>query len=158
MLEHYLRRRLEVGCSPTTLRTERQMIVSFYEWAYRRHLIAAETLLEFRAVRSPARAPSRGSPMPYRRKELRALWEILDERWPRLTTEEAERLARRWVDGKTPYARIRRHAIRLQLEAVIGLALVSGLRRHEIITANIDDIHPDNAYAVVWGKHERWVD
>ena len=54
---------------------------------------------------------------PYRRNELRALWATLDGRWPRLPADEAERLACRWVAGKTPYSRIRRHAVRLQPNA-----------------------------------------
>lgn len=69
--------------------------------------------------------------------------------------ERARKFARRWQKGDTPYSRIRKHAIRLQLDAVISLALHGGLRRREILALHVDDLHYDNAYIVVWSG-ERW--
>ena len=57
----------------------------------------------------------------------------------------------RWKNGVTPYARIRKHAIRFQLDAVISLALHCGSSRREILALHLDDMHYDNAYIVVWG-------
>jgi len=44
---------------------------------------------------------------------------------------------------------VRAHAINLQLDAVIKLALTCGLRRGEIFGCRVDDVHPDNAYVIV---------
>ncbi len=67
----------------------------------------------------------------------------------------AEKFVARWKNGITPYSRIRKHAIHLQLGAVIALALHCGLRRGEIYALHLDDMHYDNAYIVVW-RGERW--
>ena len=86
---------------------------------------------------------------PYSPSEIQTLWTTLDRRWPALSADEAARWAERWKHGRSPYWRIRRHAIRSQLDAIIGLALCCGLRRSEICRQRIDWIHPDNAYLVV---------
>src|SRR4051794_35452692 len=52
-LSRYLLARHASGYAATTLRKERQMLLSFYEWAYPRRLVSADALLGFRAVRSP---------------------------------------------------------------------------------------------------------
>lgn len=95
------------------------------------------------------------APAPYSRKELRQLWALVDERWPKLDSAEAGKRAVRWRDSRCAYSRVRRHAIRLQLDAVVALALHGGLRRGEIFALNLHDLHPDNAYVVVWSG-ERW--
>jgi integrase len=87
-------------------------------------------------------------PRPYTRKELLALRTTLDERWPKLTPDEAERWLTRVKDGRSPYSRVRVHAIRCQLEAVIALALHLGLRRSEIWRASVADLHYYNAGAI----------
>jgi site-specific recombinase XerD len=51
-----------------------------------------------------------------------------------------------------------RHAIRLQLDAVIALALQLGLRRTEIFALDTASVHYDNAYVVVWRNGEAWGD
>jgi integrase len=88
-------------------------------------------------------------PNPYNRDELRTLRATLDERWPKLPPDEADRWLRRVNDGRSPYARVRVHAISCQLEAVIALALHLGLRRSEIFRLSIADVHQYNAYVVV---------
>ena len=87
-------------------------------------------------------------PTPYNRTQLRALQATLDQRYPKLPREEAEKWLRRYREGRSPYARIRRHAIGCQLDAVVALALHLGLRRSEIFRASVNDIHYDNAGAV----------
>jgi site-specific recombinase XerC len=42
--------------------------------------------------------------------------------------------------------------IRLQLDAVVALALHCGLRRQEVFRLDLDAMHDDNSYVVVWGK------
>jgi integrase len=153
-LARYLERRLDMGVAAGTARKERHMVVPFFEWCYARGYVDAECLLGFRNVRRAvdARSPV---PRPYRRSDLRTLFAELDARWPRLTAEEADELATRWPEGTVPYARIRRHVIRLQLEALIALALHCGLRRQELFGLSVDDAHPLNDYIVIW-RGERW--
>jgi len=74
----------------------------------------------------------------------------LDRRWPLLEDHDARRSVARWRAGRSPYPRIRSHAIRLQLDAIISLALHGGLRRRELLALTVDDMHHDNAYVVVW--------
>lgn len=56
---------------------------------------------------------------------------------------------RRYRDDRSPYRRVRAHAIRTQLDAVIALALQLALRRHEIRSLSVDDAHYDNATILV---------
>jgi integrase len=86
-------------------------------------------------------------PEPYNRTELRSLRATLDERWPKLPGEEADRWLRRVKDGRSPYAR--GHAIRCQLDCIIALALHLGLRRAEIFRLDIRCVHHDNNGVVV---------
>ncbi len=102
------------------------------------------------AVKPPREYPRQVHPHPYRRNELSELWSTLDERWPKLPEDEAQHWLRRWLDGRSPYSRIRAHMIRRQLDAVIALALYCGLRRQEIFRLDEDSMHDDNAYVVVW--------
>lgn len=154
-LASYLTRRQEAGYAPGTLRKERQMALSFFTWAHEAGHIGAETLLSLRSIPSPRGATDRVRPELYSRKELRAIREVIDSRWPLMDDARAGKFARRWRNGDTPYSRIRRHAIRLQLDAVTSLALHCGLRRGEILALHLDDLHYDNAYVVVWNG-ERW--
>jgi hypothetical protein len=92
-------------------------------------VIDAETLLAVRAVRSPVGCSRDAAPRPYRPSELRVLRATLDERWPKLADDEAEKWLRRSSDGRSPYSRVRSHVVRCQLDAIISLALHLGLRR-----------------------------
>ena len=154
-LAAYLSKRGDDGCAPNTLRKERQMLVGVYLWAYDNHHLSADTFLSMRSVPTPAGATSRISPDPYTRKELLKFREALNLRWPLMDEERAWRFARRWREEITPYARIRKHAIHLQLDAIMSIALQCGLRRGEIFALHLDDVHYDNAYIVV-DRGERW--
>jgi integrase len=77
-------------------------------------------------------------PRPYTRNELRALQATLDERWPKLPHEDAEKWLPRFSEGRSPYSRVRVHAISTQLDAIIALALHMGLRRSEIFKLTVD--------------------
>ena len=154
-LTAYLAQRSEAGYAPNTLRKERQMALSFFTWAHESGHASAETLMSMRSVASPPAGTSRIRPVPYSPKELRRFREAINERWPLMDDNRARKFVRRWKNGDTPYSRIRKHAIRLQLDAVISLALHGGLRRGEILALHVDDLHYDNACVVVWGG-ERW--
>ena len=137
------------GYSVGTLYKRRAMILGFYGWAWREGHISGDALLDLRAIRPPKGGGGRDQPHPYRQNEVRELRVILDRRWPRLPENEATRWVGRWRTGRSPYSRIRAHAIRAQLDAIIGLALRCGLRRDEIFRFDAESIHPDNAYIVV---------
>ncbi len=154
-LTAYLAERNEAGYAPNTLRKERQMVLSFLTWAHETGRVSAENLLAMQSVVSPQGATSRSRPENYSSKELRFFREVINTRWPLMDDARARKFARRWENGDTPYSRIRKHAIRLQLDAVISLALHCGLQRREIFALHVDDLHYDNAYIVVWSG-ERW--
>jgi site-specific recombinase XerD len=73
----------------------------------------------------------------------------LDERWPRLANDEALSWLRRFREGRSPYARVRVHVIRCQLDAIIALALGLGLRRGELFRLRMAHVHGDNEQVVV---------
>lgn len=91
-------------------------------------------------------------PQPYRRTELRKLWATLDERWAKLPPEEANKWLQRFMEGRTPYSRIRTHVIRAQVDCIVALALHLGLGRGEVFRLTVDDIHPYNAGVLVRGR------
>src|SRR4051794_20617798 len=91
-----------------------------FTWAWQQSYADAETVLSIRSVPPPAASTSVAQPEPYTRREIRRLWAALDERWPRLPADRAARWLRRFEEGKSPYSRVRAHAIHLQLEAIIN--------------------------------------
>jgi hypothetical protein len=92
-LRGFLTGRLDQGARPATVRKERGILLSFFDWAWHDGQITGDTLLRMRAAQSPGQAAARGQPAPYRRDELRALRVELDERWPQLSRAEARPLA-----------------------------------------------------------------
>ena len=151
-LRAFLDAKLAAGFHPNTVRKWLGMARTLASWMYEQRAISADTVLAIRAVRPPAGSSKRPQPQPYTRAELCELWALLDERWPRMTDEQASHYAVKWREGGTSYRRIRRHAIRSQLEAVIALALELCLRRGEIFALDRICVHPDGAYVVVWGR------
>ena len=89
---------------------------------------------------------------PYTRTQLRALQATLNER-AKLPLEEAEKWLPRFQQFRSPYSRIRVHAIRCQLDCVVSLALHLGLRRGELYRLCLDDIDPYNAGVLVRHKN-----
>jgi integrase len=140
-LERFLSVRLE-SFAPTTVRKQQYEIRPFFKWAHRHRLITDEQYRSITAVPGPRGGhPSVHKPNPYSRDDLRRLWALLDRRFP-----YAER---KWVDrylaGKSPWSRVRRHAERLQYEAMIACALYGGLRAGEVWRLRLDDLHDDHA-------------
>jgi len=93
---------------------------------------------------------------PYNRTQLRALQSVLDQRWPKLPREEAEKWLRRYKDARSPYSRVRVHAISCQLDAIVSLSLHLVLRRSEVFRLTVNEVHPDNAGVVVRPDRESW--
>ena len=155
-MDAFLADHVDAGFSTGTVGKWRAMILACYAWMWREGHLSGDTLLELRAIAPPNGGGGRDQPHPYRPGELRELRRILDERWPRLPDEDARRWVERWRNGRSPYSRIRAHAIRTQLDAVIALALRCGLRRGEIFRLDAESIHPDNAYIVVCDEDGPW--
>ncbi len=134
-----------------TVRKKLNQIRPFYSWAYAAGVITAEQYVSLRQVKDPRGAVANSVPDPYSRAELTEFWQVLDQRWPKLpTTGPGSKLIGRWQQGRSDWGRVYRHAIRLQIEAMVRLALDCGLRRHEIFRLELADMHYDNEYLVVW--------
>lgn len=149
-LRAFFEARHAAGYAPNTLRKERQMVLSFFDWAVQENVLDPARFEALRRVKPPGGGSSRIQPTPYSAKELRRLWKTMEDRWPKLPDAEARKRVERWQRGVAPYRRIRSHVIRTQLEAVVALSLHSALRRGETFELHVDDMHPDNAHVVVW--------
>jgi site-specific recombinase XerD len=148
----------ERGLHPNTVRQYRNAIKPLLTWAWENRWISADNLLELRSVRLPRGASANGVPRPYSRKQLDRFWPQMEERYPWSrdgTIETAERFLVRWRNGTSKWNRVQRYAKRLQIEAIIALALYGGLRRDEIFNLQLDDMHPDNEYVVVRARKNK---
>jgi integrase len=138
---------LNAGLLPSTVSFYLRSVTPFYSWAWRNRVIDAEQYMRLREIRPP-RGSGAGVPRPYSRRELIRLWEQLEAKYPYTT----DLIVKRFRNGSSPMRSVKKHAVRLQLEAIIELALACGLRQSEIYQLTIDDLHPDNKYLVVSGK------
>ncbi|MDQ1584582.1 MAG: hypothetical protein QOF36_2636 [Microbacteriaceae bacterium] len=141
----FLRAALDRPLSPNTVRQYRNMLMPFYTWAWRRRLIDGDRLLRIRDVAPPRESTARSDPKPYSRIELDAFYRELNARWP----YAAESTIGRWQQGNAGYGRVWKHGMRLQIDAIVSLALNEGMRRSEIYAATIEDVHPLNRYAII---------
>jgi site-specific recombinase XerD len=148
----------ERGLHPNTVRQYRNAIKPLLTWAWERRWISADDLLEMRSVRLPRGAGPYSTPRPYKRKQLDRFWREMEERYPWSvdgTIETAEKFLTRWRKGTSKWNRVQRYAKRLQIEAIVALALYGGLRRDEIFNLQLDDMHPDNEYIVVRARKNK---
>lgn len=144
---------LDAGLHVNTVRKRANMLRSFFGWMYAADLIDGSRYMKLKSVKDPRGASGRSTPKPYTTAEIAQMWETFDRRFePRV--KNLDRVIRWWVAGQRPWTRtLTRHAMRLQIEAVIMLALHSGLRRGEIYQCSLDDLHYDNLYIVVRHGH-----
>lgn len=148
-LTAYMEHLMAKGFKPNSVALYLNMIRSFVGWAWSKKIISGDQLLEIRAVKKP-RGAKPGVPRPYSMKEMKQFWEELEAEYPLMNLNAAH--VRRLHNGTARYANYRKHALRLQLEAIVLLAVCCGLRREEILRLTLDDLHPDNAYLPVHGK------
>lgn len=147
---------LEVA--PSTTLKYLKMLRPFFKWLYRERLITAEQRIDLLEVKAP-RGAAWTQPKPYSRREIAELWEHLDHSFPWTTdtdirhhsAKRAEFWVRRWQRGASQWHRVYPYARRLQLEAIIALALYGGLRRVEIFQLELVDMHYESAYLRVTG-------
>lgn len=145
----FLAHRADEGCHVNTIRKDLNMLRPWFSWGWGAKVIDAERLVAVQQIGAPRQSTGKSKPRPYSKKELALFWREFDEAWPKVDEKFWARFAR----GTSPFRRIRTHAMRVQLEAIVALALHCGLRRQEIFRASLDDIHYDNAYIVV--KHAK---
>lgn len=147
----FLAGQLAGGLHVNTVRKHANALRPFFEWGWRKGLIDDGRYLRLRDVENPRGSTGRSTPRPYSRKELDAFWRALDARWP---LDREEHWVRRFERGLSRYRRVWPLATRRQLDAMVRLALDCGMRRDEVFRAQLDDIHPDNAYVVVRGARK----
>lgn len=138
---------MDRGLAASTVAWHLMMVRPFYRWLWEARLISAEDSMRIQSV-SPPRGYNTGKPQPYSRKELAQLWAELDAKFPFTN----ERRIKRWRKGTSGYRNVKKHVMRCQLEAIIQLALVCGMRKNEIYELSLNDAHFDNHYIVVHGK------
>lgn len=130
---------------PNTIRRKLGMIRPFFTWAWADKLIDAETVMRIEKIVPPRGSSNHGLPRPYGRSDLAKMRQEIEAAFPYVD----EIWWRRWRQRSSRYKRIRTHAERLQVEAIVALALHCGLRQQEIGRASVDDIHYDNQWVVV---------
>lgn len=144
--ERWLGSMIEDGdLHPNTMRKNANMVRAYFTWAHRAGIVSGDVLMAVRETPSPKGSSSHTLPRPYKAKELAQFRKDLDARYPLLDDFKLGY----WTRGASKYKRVANHAHRLQIEAIVGLALYTGLRRREIFDATVDDMHPDNEYIVV---------
>lgn len=141
------------GYHVNTVRKKMNMIRPFVSWMLASNIIDGGHYMRLKAVKNPRGATGRTKPKPYTQKEMVVFWETFEVKWPRLPTKgPGSRAISRYFKGQGKWRPVWRHAFRLQLLAMIRLALDLGLRAHEIQQMSVDDLHYDNEYLVIWGK------
>jgi site-specific recombinase XerD len=140
------------GISPSSVRTYINAVKPFYKWAGREGLVDGSTVLAINALHPPRGAEVNAKPRPYSRAEVRQFWSAIAARYP--LCRDAKHLARVQKGTSRYTERAYHHGMRLQIDAIVSLALFMGLRRREIFTLSLDALHPDNAYVVVEGKRD----
>lgn len=150
-LRAYLAKLVGDGLHVNTVRKRRGMIAPFFTWGFEAGLLDGEKLMAIKLVKNPKGSTGESEPKPYSPKELAQFWADLDSTWPM----DEERWFPRYEKGRSRYKRIANTVCRRQFEAIIGLALDGGLRRIEIHTATIDNVHYDNTNIIVPQRSER---
>jgi site-specific recombinase XerD len=140
------------GISPSTIAKEIAMVKAVWRWMYATGKVNPDVLMAVLSIKPPEGFSRGTKPQPYRPKELKELRTRIDSRWPKMREEEALRWLRRVQEGRSPYSRVRDHAIRCQLDGVVALALHLGLRRREVYALDIHDMNHFNAGVAVYDK------
>lgn len=136
---------------PNSVRNYESMVHAFIRWAELAQLIATTDATLLRAVPPVRGATAKRLPRPYKRAEIQLLRTRLDEVFPVAPEKGIGMYAlRRYKRGDSPFRlHARLHALRLQMEAQISLALEEGLRKGEIEAITLPRLHPDNECVVV---------
>jgi integrase len=144
---------------PTSVALYMKAMKVFFKWLWQQRAIDGDQYMRIQVVAPPRGSTAPGKPRPYTLKEIQVLLAEIDRRFPLVAPEREARMYRRIERGtSSSHARrasdIRRHMHRRQLDVIVNLALVCGMRRGEMYGLTVDDLHPDNAYITVHGKRE----
>lgn len=150
--QRYLEYLMNEGYNANSVVTYMSMIKSFYSWCRKERIITGDQLLDIREVKKPKGAKL-GVPKPYSTREMTQFWLDLDEKYPLM--EISKRRTTMIKRGTANLGRMRCHAMRLQIEAIVMLGVCCGLRRQEVFKLSLDDLHHDNAYLPVIGKGDK---
>lgn len=149
--------RMASGAHVNTVLRDAKIVRMAVRWAWRDEILDAEILMRIRDTPNPRGSTSQSQPNPYSRHELDKMWAKLDKTYPKGHGERYFQFQRRTPQHKNKtvrraaYRHVWRHAMALQIEAIMLLALHGGMRQGEIFRATLDDLSPDNAYVVVRG-------
>lgn len=135
----------EHGRHVNTIRKELNMLRPWFNWGWEAGLIDADTLLRVQRVAAPRNSSAQSTPKPYTKKELGEFRVELDRAWPTVD----DKFWARWKRGTSHFRRVQPHMMRIQIEAIVALALHCGMRRQEIFRASLEDIHYDNEFVVI---------
>lgn len=148
VLESFLATQVSGGMAASTVRKHLNAIRPFVKWLWRQRIISADVRMALEDV-SPPRGGNNQRPKPYTREQLAVFWREFEEAYP--TDDQFDYYLARWSRGTSGWKRVQPYAKRLQMEAIIALALYGGLRREELYLLDIDAMHHENAYVVVRG-------
>lgn len=141
------------GFKVTTIGKNLKILKPFFSWAWDAEIISAEDYMRIQRISPPRGAAAPQLPRPYTKKDLQRFRAELLRRYPDATPKIWER----WRRGTSHFRKVQPQMMRVQIEAIVALALHCGLRRHEILKASIEDVHHDNAYVVVrHGKNGKY--
>jgi len=150
-LRAYLASLVEQDLHVNTVRKRHGMLSPFFTWGFEADLVSGDQLMAIKLVKNPKGSSGKSEPKPYSPKQLSQLWTDIDSTWP----WDEERWFPRYEAGNSRYKRIASTVCRRQFEAIIALALEGGLRRIEMFTASIDNVHYDNTSIIVPQRGER---
>lgn len=158
-LRQHLLGQVEGGIAPSTIAQRLTLLRPFFVWLRQQRVIDADTLRDLEEVRPPRGANGKRRPRPYSRKELARFWRELDAAYPwakehnghAASRERGLMLTDRYFQGRSPWNSARRYANRLQIEAIVALALYGGARMKECFEVDLEHIHPENHYIVIRG-------
>jgi site-specific recombinase XerD len=125
------------------VRHEATGVRSYIRWCWHRDVIDSDRYMRMLDVKPPPSA--RLQPRPYDRRELLAWEQDLVATYP----PAKPLIWKRWRNGTSPWRKVWRHCMQIQLRAEVALALDCGLRNVEIHQISIEDMHPDNDFVVV---------
>jgi len=149
-LRAHLGELIDQGYAPTSIESRLKVMRPFLEWLWRKGLIDAERLMDFKTVKAPRGSKKKDVPRPYTRAEIKAMWERVEQRYEWNETT----LGRFRAGGILRWRKVSRMMQRSQTTAVLSLALFGGLRRDEIFRLSLEDMDPENAYLVVQGARK----
>lgn len=136
---------LSQGYHVNTVRKFGNIIRTYVRHAWDQGHIPDSTYLRVGRVKNPRGATGKTKPKPYTRAEVTELLKWIDQRYRPVGHISLLRYSK----GTASWNTVWHHFMRLQVRAVIMLALDCGLRRKEIHGALLNDISAENEVVLV---------